>query len=112
LEVPKIHLQFLLRDAILIADMDGKLVLVTQEESWKVKRIRNNPTVALAPCNSRGSDVGTYVPGQAQVVSDPAEIIRLDAIMTAKYGWQTWPFRMMAKVSGKVRVGIVITLKG
>ncbi len=39
----------------------GRFVVVTGAESGKVKRIRNNPRVEVAVCNSRG----TILPGAA-----------------------------------------------
>ena len=32
-----------------------RLVAITQEQSWKVKRIRNTPRVTMAACDMRGN---------------------------------------------------------
>ena len=35
---------------------DGdRLLVITEEDSWKVKRIRNTPRVTLAVCDMRGN---------------------------------------------------------
>ena len=41
-------------------DGDG-LVVITQEKSWKVKRIRNTPRVTIAPCDRSGNPKGEAV---------------------------------------------------
>ncbi len=94
-----------------IADLDGKLVFVTNEDSWKVKRMKNNPAVALAPCDMKGNNAGTYLDGTARIVQ-PDERDAIDAAIRKKYGWQTWPFALISKFSKVPRVGIEITLDG
>ncbi len=34
-----------------VTELDGALVVITDADSWKVKRIRRNPNVRLAPCS-------------------------------------------------------------
>jgi PPOX class probable F420-dependent enzyme len=48
---------------------DGDDVLVwTRSDAGKVKRIRNNPTVELAPCDARGRARGPSVTGTARIL--------------------------------------------
>jgi PPOX class probable F420-dependent enzyme len=48
---------------------DGDDVLVwTRSDAGKVKRIRNNPTVELAPCDARGRSRGPSVTGTARIL--------------------------------------------
>jgi len=49
---------------------DGKLYFQTSPDGFKVKRIRNNPEVRVAPCTSRGKPVGPPFIGKARVVPD------------------------------------------
>jgi uncharacterized protein len=93
------------------ADLDGKLVFVTNSDSWKVKRMRVNPAVRLAPCDMKGDNVGTYVAGTARILEGPAKTPSDDAL-AKKYGWQTGPFKLAALFSKVPRVGIEITLDG
>ena len=51
---------------------DGKLFVVTDVDSVKVKRIRANPRVRVAPCSLRGRPLGPPLEGEARVLS-PAE---------------------------------------
>lgn len=94
-----------------IADLDGKLVFVTNSDSWKVKRMRANPAVRLAPCDMKGDNVGTYVAGTARVLEGPAKT-PLDDAIAKKYGSQAWPLKLAALFSKVPRVGIEITLDG
>jgi uncharacterized protein len=68
---------------------DGdQLFFWTPVDSWKAKRVRNNPRVALTPC-SRGGKVregATAVGGVAEVITDPATVQRLAGVIRRKYG--------------------------
>jgi len=92
-----------------IARLDGKLVFSTNADTWKVKRIRNNPSIRLAPCDMKGDNVGTYQDGTARIVEDP-EAAGIAQAIRDKYGWQTWPFAILGFFQKVPRVGIEITL--
>ena len=68
------------------AALDGdRLLVITQEHSWKVKRIRNTPHVTLAPCDVRGKPRGAAVDATASVL-DKAENARVYAAIGRRYG--------------------------
>jgi PPOX class probable F420-dependent enzyme len=68
------------------AARDGQsLVVWTVSDSWKVKRIRNNGTVRLAPCSMRGEPQGDEVGGHA-VLLDSAETEKARKLIAGKYG--------------------------
>lgn len=69
------------------ADGDS-LIVLTPEESWKVKRVQHNPRVTLVPCGRTGkvSADGVPVDGTAEVISDPATVARMRDIIKVKYG--------------------------
>lgn len=48
----------------------GRLHATTEPGSGKMKRIRNNPSVLLAPCNAWGKEKGERVEGMARSVED------------------------------------------
>jgi PPOX class probable F420-dependent enzyme len=48
---------------------DAKLYVYTIGVSGKVKRIRNNPRVKVAPCNMRGEVRGEWVDARAEIVA-------------------------------------------
>ena len=63
---------------IWLAPNGGRLLAITEADSWKVKRIRNNPQVLVAACNLRGKPTSESVPAVAAVLdeSDTADVHR------------------------------------
>jgi uncharacterized protein len=52
---------------------DGKFYFYSEADSWKVKRIRNNGRVRIAPCDMRGNVKGDWIDARAQIVSGDEE---------------------------------------
>ena len=53
---------------------DGKLLVWTQGDSWKVKRARNNPRVRVAKCDMRGNIEGPWTEGIVSSISDEKDV--------------------------------------
>ena len=68
----------------LVRDGDT-LRVITQADSGKAKRIRNNAQVLLAPCDARGNLKGESVAGTA-ALQDPAETARTGSLIEKRYG--------------------------
>lgn len=71
----------------------GAMVVVTDLNSGKVKRLRNNSVVELQPCNARGVTHGAAVAGTAVMLDgdttqDEATRKSAHAALLKKYGWQ------------------------
>ena len=66
------------------AQHDGVLYVYTEADSWKVKRIRNNPSVRVALCTVRGRVTGPWVNGTAALVEGD-ERRRADDLLNRKY---------------------------
>ena len=84
---------------------DGADLFVwTPTDSWKVKRVRNNPRVLLAPSNRfgkvRDADVAP-VEGTAQVVADPATLDRLQDELRRKYGFGYRIVMLIEKIAAR-----------
>jgi PPOX class probable F420-dependent enzyme len=47
----------------------SKLYIYTIGDTGKVKRIRNNPCVRIAPCDMRGRVLGEWVDARAEIVN-------------------------------------------
>ncbi len=56
------------RTPLWFAEENGKLYFMTRDDSWKYKRIRNNPRVLVAPCTGRGRITGPDVAGRARIL--------------------------------------------
>src|SRR5260370_37658770 len=48
---------------------DAKLYVYTIGGSGKVKRVRNNPRVKIAPCDMRGNVLGEWMDARGQIVT-------------------------------------------
>lgn len=66
---------------------DGEALFVrTGANSGKVKRIRNNGRVNIAPCKMDGALLGEWVQAFARVVTDPEVDRVVDKLLDKKYG--------------------------
>ncbi|HEY9089346.1 MAG TPA: PPOX class F420-dependent oxidoreductase [Anaerolineaceae bacterium] len=75
---------------------DGDTLYVrTVANSGKVKRIRRNPQVNVAPCSGSGDLRGEWVSAQAREVSGEIEK-RVDSLLGRKYGLQKTLFALMS----------------
>ena len=63
---------------------NGRLLVHTDRDSYKVKRIRRNPSVLIAPCNARGKQRGEQLPARAEVLPD-SETGRVEELLARKY---------------------------
>jgi uncharacterized protein len=63
---------------------DGRLLVKTDAESFKVKRIRGDPAVTIAPCTASGRLRSDPIPARAEVLPD-SELEHIDQLMARKY---------------------------
>jgi uncharacterized protein len=77
----------------------------TPADSYKVKRIRNDPRVLLAPSSRFGKvrDDVSPVEGTAQVVSDPATVERLERELRRKYGLGYYLVTLIERIAARGR---------
>jgi uncharacterized protein len=64
---------------------DGKLYLRSEAAVAKVRRVRNDPRVRVAPCSFRGKPLGPSTEARARVLP-PEEEERAEAAISANYG--------------------------
>jgi PPOX class probable F420-dependent enzyme len=69
--------------AVWCASDDGRLLVWTGAATGKVKRIRHDAHVTVAPSGASGSPRGEAVDGVAEIVGETAEI---EALLRRKYG--------------------------
>ena len=67
-------------------EKEGKICVWTQSHSGKMKRLRHDSRVTLAPCTMGGKVIGPTVEGIARLVS-PQEKEEVRLLLLAKYGW-------------------------
>ena len=66
-------------------DGEGRLYFRTLADSVKVRRIRNQPRVRVAPCTMRGKPVGPVAEGTARVLGEDEEP-HAEATIQSNYG--------------------------
>jgi uncharacterized protein len=66
-------------------DAEGRLYAHTEADAAKVKRIRANPRVRVAPASVRGRPVGPLAEGTARVLP-PGEDARAERAIQSNYG--------------------------
>ncbi len=95
------------------APLDGKLVIGTGADSFKVKRIRNNARVRVAACNASGSKItGPWYEGKARI-AEANESPRFDAALNAKYGLQRRIFSFFSRMFRRVTPAMIeVTVEG
>jgi uncharacterized protein len=70
--------------AVNIAVDDSVAYVRTFDPSGKLKRVRHNPAIEIAPCTVRGRATGPAVSGRARIL-DGEESLRAAASLAAKY---------------------------
>ncbi len=101
--------------AMWIGRDDADLFVWTLADSWKVKRVGNDPRVLLAPSGRFGKVRADVAPvaGTAQVITDAATVERLRRVIQRKYGLQYWiitTLEMIVARGRKPRVILLISL--
>ncbi|MFB7514893.1 PPOX class F420-dependent oxidoreductase [Streptomyces sp. NPDC056144] len=94
----------------------SELYAWTRADSWKVKRLRNDPRVTVAVCDVRGN-VAEGTPrhsGEGRLV-DGEELRRIRKLLSRKYTWQFWLTdvpAMIVRLGKRPHAGIVVRLDG
>lgn len=87
-----------------------RLVAITQEKSWKVKRIRNTSRVTIAVCDRRGNPKGEPVEAVAAVLDKSANGATYDAI-GKRYGLLGKTFNFFSKLRGGMDNNVTLEIK-
>ncbi len=89
---------------------DGSILYVrTSDDTGKYKRIRNNPSVQIAPCDMRGSVKGSWVKGEARIANEEEEKLKAFKMLEKKYGMIYKMTRMFRSHKNYVVIAIHIT---
>lgn len=76
-------------------------------DAGKVKRIRNNPRVRVAPCNFRGDLRGAWVDAHARIC-EGAEVEHGQDLLRRKYGWMKITGDFFSRLRGRKQAMIAI----
>ena len=94
---------------IWFVEYEGKLYAYSRADAWKIKRIRNNPNVRIAPCDIRGNIKGAWIAARSHILKDD-EMQFYQQLLRNKYGWQKKLGDLFARFSKHDRSGFVIEL--
>jgi uncharacterized protein len=90
-----------------VPDGDG-LIVITGEQSWKVKRIRNTPRVTIAVCDMRGKPKSEAVEAVA-AINKSRTGAAYDAI-GRRYGVLGKTFNFFSKLRGGMKNNVALEL--
>lgn len=85
----------------------GELYIYSLADAGKVKRIRNNPRVRVAPCDLRGKLKGEWLEARARIL-DGAEAEKGHRLLDEKYGLLKKIGNAFSKLMKRERVVIAI----
>lgn len=80
-----------------VAGENGNLLVISEADTWKVKRIRRDGHVRIAPCGARGAVKGEPVDAEATIEPDTSVV---EQLLASKYGWK---YRAYMRFSALVR---------
>lgn len=82
------------------AGQDGSMTVFTEANSGKVKRLRHDPHVSVAPCSARGKTLGPAVDGTAHILYATAQV---EALLDHKYGWAWRGYKLLMAAVRRIR---------
>ena len=88
---------------------NGKVYVSTGTKSGKVRRIRINPKVQVAPCTIRGKVVGPVVEGTARILSADERILAESALKRVVPSWRWFTFLQKLRGASGIYLEIALT---
>ena len=76
---------------------NGLVYFKTGPKAGKVKRLKRNPAVRMAPCTFRGKILGEWVSGKTTPLPPSAESKRIDKTINTKHGIAGWLIGLFEK---------------
>jgi PPOX class probable F420-dependent enzyme len=83
-----------------VAGENGNLLVISEADSWKVKRIRRDGHIRIAPCSVRGVIRGE--PTDAEATIDP-DTTAVETLLARKYGWMYRTYMRFSALTRKLR---------
>jgi uncharacterized protein len=93
---------------VLFAVANGRIYVWTTKDSGKVRRIRNNPTVQIAPSTRLGRPLGPIATASARILS-ATEQTEAQSLTDRTFGWLKKFFGLIWRVQGREQVYLEIT---
>ena len=87
------------------------IVIFTEGDSYKVKRLRRDPKIRIAECGVRGALKGPWHDGTGRIVDNEAEKQSALRALHKKYGWQMTLVDWGARLKGSKKNWAVLTIR-
>jgi hypothetical protein len=94
------------RSPVWVVEDNGLLYVRSDPDSWKVKRIRRNSSVRLAPSNMRGIVKGDWVKGEAHFAGEQQRK-RILGLFNKKYGIMIRILNFFNRLTGRRNVTVI-----
>ncbi len=91
------------------AEEHAVFYIYSEADAGKVKRIRNNPKVRVAPCAIRGDLRGAWIEARARICAGD-EVAHGQQLLRRKYGWQKITGDFFSRLLGHKQTVIAIEL--
>jgi uncharacterized protein len=98
------------RSPVWVVEDGGLLYIRSDANSWKIKRIKRNPSVRVAPSSWGGKIKGDWVKGEAQFVQDESSG-RILELFTRKYGIMARILNFYNKLRARKYVTVAIKVQ-
>lgn len=97
------------RTPVWFVEYNGELCFTSEVSSGKVKRLKRDPAVMVAPCRPDGALLGDWYPGRARFMSAEETVI-VKKVYARKYGVLKLFFDLMGIFRKGKRVFIAVQL--
>ena len=83
------------------------IIIVTRDQTGKIKRLRNNQKVKIATCSIKGKTSMSMIPGTAQILTED-ETVKAVKMRDKKYGFFSKVAKFLTKGKGNL---VAISIK-
>ncbi len=99
------------RTPVWFLEQNGILYVHTDDRTGKVKRIRRNPKVRVAPSHFRGKPKAEYVDARAELETSPETVEKYRSQIYKKYGLQGTFTRFLQRFSRSKASDVIIAIR-
>lgn len=96
------------RTPVWFVESGGALFILTRGDSGKVKRLRHNKAVQVAPCKMDGTVIGDWNPGEASFFESEEAVKNIKSLFDDKYGAVSRLTNIFSRMQRKKRVFIKV----
>ena len=89
---------------------NGLLYVYTDDSTGKVKRLRRNSRVRVAPSHFRGKPKADYIDAQARIETEPGFVGEYHSKIYKQYGWQATLTRLLNRFSRSKAHDVIIVI--